>query len=204
MATAGSRTTVVVSESFDITNRGAAAVFEGPWESIPVGRPLHVVITPPDGAAFHARAFMELILRRSRQPVELGAVLVCGRSKHDVPAGTQIELPLADGRAAPTLAEIVGAFLQVPLPPGWHHDDSPELTAELAREVVRGHLLFGEEAQALASAEGSDDVLFATRLVGAPLVAVHLTYRQETSPTWPNVTPFPSIEAWRQSVQDLE
>lgn len=57
---------------------------------------------------------------------------------------------------------------------------------ELRREIPPGHILADVDVEAVARRDDRDDVIF--RLRGGPTGAaiVHLTYRNETDPTWPH------------------
>ena len=69
---------------------------------------------------------------------------------------------------------------------------------ELAREIARGHPLFGRRCIAIAKREGADDVLFA---VGPEEVAVaHLTWSGKPErPPWPRSTLYTSFDAFLAS-----
>ena len=73
------------------------------------------------------------------------------------------------------------------LPPHWDEMANAEhaagFEAELRRECVPGHALYGIAASAVATANGSDDALF--HLADGRWALVHLTWQAETSPKWP-------------------
>lgn len=79
------------------------------------------------------------------------------------------------------------------------------LEAELARELIPGHCLYGLAGPRLiARRTDTDDVLFA--LPDGRVAEVHLTWRQspETDPNWPATAIFPSLETWhRESMRPL-
>jgi hypothetical protein len=70
------------------------------------------------------------------------------------------------------------------------------LEAELQRELVPGHVLFGNSVTAIAKREDRDDVLFG--LSDGRVAEVHLTWRggPETNASWPTTTIYQSIEQW--------
>jgi hypothetical protein len=73
-----------------------------------------------------------------------------------------------------------------PLPDGWTActDGSP-FEIELARELSKGHPLYGVTLRAVARRGDRDDVLFRTPANG--FVVVHLTWRRAERPPWPNI-----------------
>jgi hypothetical protein len=75
--------------------------------------------------------------------------------------------------------------------------DGRGLEAELAREAVRGHPLFGVTVRAVARRFDQDDVLFAW---DAGVAVVHLTWSRETDPRWPSTARYASIEEWMERV----
>ncbi len=73
------------------------------------------------------------------------------------------------------------------------------LVAELQRESIAGHKLFGKEVTALAQRIDSDEVLF--RLDdGSGVAVVHLTWigEPEQSSEWPDTKIYPTLEYWVQ------
>jgi hypothetical protein len=70
------------------------------------------------------------------------------------------------------------------------------LEAELRRELIPTHVLFGLHVTALAQRVDQDDVLFA--LEDGRVADVHLTWARhpETDPRWPGTELFPSLVAW--------
>ena len=76
----------------------------------------------------------------------------------------------------------------------WHAvTDATGLEAELARELSRGHRLYGKAVRAIAAHGGRDDVLFVDD--ERRVHVVHLTWirRAEPDPRWPTVTSFRSL-----------
>ncbi len=72
-------------------------------------------------------------------------------------------------------------------------EDGRGLEAELARELVAGHVLFGKTVRAAARRWDRDDFLF----VGEEIVAVvHLTWSRETDPHWPSTVLYASLSDW--------
>ena len=78
----------------------------------------------------------------------------------------------------------------------WYADDSDALIAELRRELVSGHPLFGVSVSALARREDRDDALFAIHDGTRRVAVAHLTWKKETDPAWPETTIFESLEVW--------
>lgn len=80
-------------------------------------------------------------------------------------------------------------------------DRAAALTARLHRELGRGHLPYGMRLRAVASRMDRDDVLF--ELEGSPmrLAVVHMTWRVETDPRWPNTKLFRDWQEW--AAQDM-
>ncbi|HTN04160.1 MAG TPA: hypothetical protein VL132_19875 [Planctomycetaceae bacterium] len=83
----------------------------------------------------------------------------------------------------------------------WHAESAPEFAAELQRELVPGHVLFGAPVMAVARRQDCDDVLFAIRDGTERMAEVHLTWHRETDPRWPRTVLFPSMEAWMESMR---
>jgi hypothetical protein len=82
-------------------------------------------------------------------------------------------------------------------------EDSPEiqnraehLSARLASDVPPKHVLCGLQARAVATRIDRDDVLFEVEGGEMPLAVVHMTWRKETDPRWPNTKLFQSWEQW--------
>lgn len=95
-------------------------------------------------------------------------------------------------RLAPVLALL--RIEDVTLLEPWTAVTSPEsLEAELARELMPGHRLFGRKLRAVAKRSDSDDVLFADDKLAA---VVHLTWAKEPQPDLPDAQIFASVEEW--------
>lgn len=77
---------LVVEETFDISGRGAAVVFRGSPEGLPLGRVFSVFVQRPDGSTIQAQATVEFFLRRQPQPSEHAALLLKGIAKSAVPS----------------------------------------------------------------------------------------------------------------------
>jgi hypothetical protein len=75
-------------------------------------------------------------------------------------------------------------------------EDAQRLAAELARELVPGHVLYGIRAKAVAMRIDRDDVLFEVEGVACRLAVVHLTWSKEPAPRWPAARLFESWESW--------
>ena len=69
------------------------------------------------------------------------------------------------------------------------------LEKELQRELCSSHILYGIEAAAIGRRWRRDDVLFLLR--DGRLAQVHLTWRQETNPVWPDTQIYASFEEWK-------
>ncbi|MBN9027024.1 MAG: hypothetical protein J0H20_15830 [Rhizobiales bacterium] len=69
------------------------------------------------------------------------------------------------------------------------------LGEELQRELCSAHLLYGQEAVALARRWRRDDVLFG--LTDGRFAQVHLTWRQQSNPEWPATQIYESFEDWK-------
>ena len=87
-----------------------------------------------------------------------------------------------------------------PLPAGWEPvsgSAAARFADELSRETASGHVLHRRACNAIARRVDRDDVLF--QAVGAPAryYVVHLTFRPERSPEWPEATPFRDLDDFR-------
>jgi len=71
-----------------------------------------------------------------------------------------------------------------------------KIEAELHRETRSGHVLFGREAIAVGRRQDCDDTLFYLGEASPQFAVVHLTWRVEDSPRWPDTTLFDSLEMW--------
>jgi hypothetical protein len=71
------------------------------------------------------------------------------------------------------------------------------LVAELEREVIEGHVLFGKDVVAIAQRTDSDDVLFRME-DGSGYAVVHLTWNGEPehSSKWPEAKLFSTLDEW--------
>jgi hypothetical protein len=72
-----------------------------------------------------------------------------------------------------------------------------QVLAELRRELGPGHLLRGRALFPLAWRRSTDDVLIRAVEAPEPLWVVHLTWRAETSESWPHAQGFPDLVAFR-------
>lgn len=72
--------------------------------------------------------------------------------------------------------------------------------AELGRELVPGHTLFGLPLRAIGRRCDGDDVLFAVEDGSGRVAAVHLTWRRGAeSPPWPESGLHESRAAWAEN-----
>lgn len=76
------------------------------------------------------------------------------------------------------------------------------LLAELARELLPGHVLSGATLRVLARSEAADDVLFEVEGCNFRLAEVHLTWSRGTDPGWPWTAVFLDLEEWRANVPE--
>ena len=87
------------------------------------------------------------------------------------------------------------------LPEGWSpvlsREEASSLESELRRELPEGHVLCGRRCSAFATSDERDDVVF--ELEDGTFALVHLTWKQETDPTWP----FTHIVGSRQELLKL-
>ena len=81
--------------------------------------------------------------------------------------------------------------------------DSPEganranhLSARLQSELPKEHVLRGLKVRAVAARIDRDDVLFEIEDGEMPLAVVHMTWRKEMDPHWPQTKLFQSWEEW--------
>ena len=63
-------------------------------------------------------------------------------------------------------------------------------------EVPSKHILYGLKATAVAARIDRDDVLFELEGRDTPLAVVHMTWKKETDPRWPDTRLFKNWEAW--------
>lgn len=85
------------------------------------------------------------------------------------------------------------------LPPWQIISDSTNaerLSQELSSELSPQHALHGLQTTAVAKRIDRDDVLFAVDDGSAALAVVHLTWRKESDPLWPNTRLFATWEDW--------
>lgn len=80
-----------------------------------------------------------------------------------------------------------------------HSCDDPQFEIELRREVCEKHILFGLDAKVIARRQELDDFLFA--LPGGRYASVHLTWSQESDPTWPSTAIYDSSAQMQSEVQ---
>jgi hypothetical protein len=85
----GDRQPVVITESFEISNRGAAVLLDrfGEWA---LGEDLDVQIISPDGQETTARASVELVRRSRPNPHERAALLIHGATPASLPPGSTL------------------------------------------------------------------------------------------------------------------
>ena len=78
--------------------------------------------------------------------------------------------------------------------------DGAALEAELGREIVNGHSLYGLPAVAVGRRIDCDDVLFCVDHPPCALAVVHLTWRMrpEPDPVWPSTFLFRDWEEWTE------
>jgi hypothetical protein len=76
--------------------------------------------------------------------------------------------------------------------------DETAWARELTRECPVGHLLHGREARFVARRQDRDDFLVA--LSNGEVAMVHLTWAQETDPSWPASALYESLAIWRDEV----
>lgn len=91
------------------------------------------------------------------------------------------------------------------VPEGWMPLDTRDrqlILAELKREIQPGHQLAQFKLFPLLRARGRDDLLVRTIGPGATLWLVHLTWRAESDPSWPQAQSFPSLAAFAESEAD--
>ena len=80
--------------------------------------------------------------------------------------------------------------------------DMKPLEKELAREVRRGHELFGLDLTVVARRFAQDDILV-TSPARAGCAAVHLTWtRGREKPPWPCTTWYPSVDDAKEALDD--
>src|SRR5579863_3388547 len=73
------------------------------------------------------------------------------------------------------------------------------LLSELKEEIPSKHLLGGLSLTAIATRSDQDDVLFEIAGSEEKLAVVHLTYRKETDPSWPDTQFFTSWQQWAET-----
>jgi hypothetical protein len=68
----------------------------------------------------------------------------------------------------------------------WYSDNS-NMEAELERELIHGHILYGKKVKTVARRQDNDDVLFEVFDADYKFAKVHLTWimKPETSSAWP-------------------
>ena len=69
------------------------------------------------------------------------------------------------------------------------------LEDELRRELCSSHIIHGIEAAAIGRRWRRDDVLFLLR--DGRFAQVHLTWRAEANPRWPDTQIYASFEEWK-------
>jgi hypothetical protein len=83
----------------------------------------------------------------------------------------------------------------------WHQLADPGPTeTELRRELPAGHVLLDVPIRALGYRQDRDDVAVALLDGSHRFAIVHLTYRQETDPRWPNTEILDSAKALQSRV----
>ena len=80
----------------------------------------------------------------------------------------------------------------------WHaisSDRAAKMEVEIHREMCPEHLLFGRSVSAIGVRQDCDNVLFYLGESAPRFAVVHLTYRRETNPKWPNTELFDTLAA---------
>ena len=75
-------------------------------------------------------------------------------------------------------------------------DRAGRLSQRLQSEVPEKHVLHGLKVRALATRIDRDDVLFAIEGGEMRLAVVHMTWRKESDPRWPDTKLFQSWNDW--------
>ena len=85
-------------------------------------------------------------------------------------------------------------------------DEGGSLEAELRRELIEGHPLFGIPATAVACRIDCDDVLFRTSDADCPFAVVHLTWSASKTKhkDWPWTQCFSSLQEWIEECMKVE
>lgn len=84
-------------------------------------------------------------------------------------------------------------------PEGWralHYDDIPKITRELNREICKKHILYNAPACALGRQSNTGHFLFQVDAENHKFAWIHLTWRKELDPTWPNIKLYTSFQEW--------
>jgi hypothetical protein len=83
----------------------------------------------------------------------------------------------------------------------WFADANPSLKAELLRELIPGHILYGLPVTPVARRQDRDDVLFKIVDGSDKVAVVHLTYNRETCHEYPRASVFRSMDDWQVVMQ---
>ena len=92
------------------------------------------------------------------------------------------------------------------LPDGWEligEDRKSFFENELSSEPCPEHLLYKKDAEILARKSDRDDFLFYVKELTQPYCVVHLTWRKESQPLWPNVNQFKDKADFLQNWQHV-
>jgi hypothetical protein len=83
-------------------------------------------------------------------------------------------------------------------PEGWRDvtdEEETGLGAQLRRELVPGHVLFGQSFRVIARRDDQDDILL--ELSGARVAELHLTWAANADAAFPGALVFDDIEDWK-------
>lgn len=83
---------LIVEDSFDISRRGVAVLFEGSMDDMPPGVRLAVAIRRPDGRRFTSEASVEYVLRRRGTVDERCSLLIYRLTKAEAPPGSVVRI----------------------------------------------------------------------------------------------------------------
>lgn len=83
----------------------------------------------------------------------------------------------------------------------WFADTNPSLKAELLRELIPGHILYGLRVTPVARRQDRDDVLVKIENGSNKVAVVHLTYKSETDPQYPLTSIFDSMDDWQSAMK---
>jgi hypothetical protein len=187
---------LTVDETFHLAEGRTLVALHQQMPNVPVGRRLLIHVMPLAGPTFHARASVDLP-RTVGGNAKPAVLRVEGRATTGLSPGSRVRVPV---RPQPDLScdELAVQVHTRDLRDPWMPADGPSFAEQLARELPHEHVLYSVEVRASARRQDRDDVLFATELIGAPFVVIHLTYGRSVNPAWPTWTPYPSLESWLQ------